>query len=455
MRSRGGGWRRWGMRCLCGMGALALGLLLVAFAQKRGSNRDLEAFRQRMQARGLPANWEEWLTWNTLPTDPVHNGPSLLAVLEQVPQIRWDTDENSLPVNPILMRELREILSSSPRLPNRYGESPMDMDGTQLMLAKRGTQTLATAARQAMNEGYPELAVENVVAVFRLGQAVSQHAALIDWLVQLAIQSIGLNVLEDVLGRSSLSEDELRSLMSVLDLELDRAPERLQRSWVGEFCFGSHMFEHPTLVSELSNAPLSSMDDFGSVRTMLARFAEALLLAALFPTDYRAYREQFEHVYGLAARPDRATYLEVGSIPLSRWAVRTRMMNPAHRTAYGKYLRFVAQLRAARLALAVEGYRQQHDGAFPATLADLVPDFIQALPLDPLEDPPAPLKFHRFDGGYMVYCVGWSFETRVVSRESDPDLRWAQWNSRHDIGFVVRFPKEQITEQIVPSEVSY
>lgn len=64
----------------------------------------------------------------------------------------------------------------------------------------------------------------------------------------------------------------------------------------------------------------------------------------------------------------------------------------------------LADDRAARVAVAIERYRRDHDDAVPATLDALVPAYLTALPLDPFAD--APLRFLRTDTTYVVYSVG-------------------------------------------------
>src|SRR5262249_47715700 len=62
-----------------------------------------------------------------------------------------------------------------------------------------------------------------------------------------------------------------------------------------------------------------------------------------------------------------------------------------------------ARLRCALVALAAERHRRQH-AAWPQSLADLVPTYLQAVPLDPFDG--QPLRFRRTDAGAVVYSVG-------------------------------------------------
>jgi hypothetical protein len=62
-----------------------------------------------------------------------------------------------------------------------------------------------------------------------------------------------------------------------------------------------------------------------------------------------------------------------------------------------------ARLRCALIALAAERYRRQH-AAWPQSLADLVPQYLKAVPLDPFDG--KPLRYRRTDSGAVGYSVG-------------------------------------------------
>jgi hypothetical protein len=66
-------------------------------------------------------------------------------------------------------------------------------------------------------------------------------------------------------------------------------------------------------------------------------------------------------------------------------------------------LRDHALLRCAVVAVAAERYRLAH-GDWPRAIADLVPGYLPAVPLDPFDD--APLRYRRTDSGAVIYSVG-------------------------------------------------
>lgn len=64
---------------------------------------------------------------------------------------------------------------------------------------------------------------------------------------------------------------------------------------------------------------------------------------------------------------------------------------------------FVARLRSTKAAVAIEGYRAVH-GEIPRSPGDLVPEFLESVPVDPFTD--SPLRFKRREKGYVVYSCG-------------------------------------------------
>jgi hypothetical protein len=60
--------------------------------------------------------------------------------------------------------------------------------------------------------------------------------------------------------------------------------------------------------------------------------------------------------------------------------------------------------RASVAAIAAERYRRDHTGAMPGTLQDLVPQYLAAVPQDPVTG--QALLFKTDAGAYTIYSVG-------------------------------------------------
>jgi hypothetical protein len=73
------------------------------------------------------------------------------------------------------------------------------------------------------------------------------------------------------------------------------------------------------------------------------------------------------------------------------------------REMFDPALRVQAKLNAAVVALAVERFRLKHQ-RWPNKLDELVPEFLDAVPLDPYDD--EPLRFRTTKDGVVIYSVG-------------------------------------------------
>ena len=81
--------------------------------------------------------------------------------------------------------------------------------------------------------------------------------------------------------------------------------------------------------------------------------------------------------------------------------------------------RHIAEIRCARTALAIERHRIGH-GVLPPDLATLVPEYMQQVPIDPMDG--NPLRYRRLERGYVVYSIGRDFKDdggKIVVRPND------------------------------------
>ncbi|MCP4251028.1 MAG: hypothetical protein GY778_28660 [bacterium] len=88
--------------------------------------------------------------------------------------------------------------------------------------------------------------------------------------------------------------------------------------------------------------------------------------------------------------------------------------------------RGMARLRCTYLAIGAERYRMDH-GQWPATLNQLVPNYVEYLPIDPFDE--QPLRYQRATHGVTIYSVsddlqdhGGALERLTVPRREAPDV---------------------------------
>jgi hypothetical protein len=91
---------------------------------------------------------------------------------------------------------------------------------------------------------------------------------------------------------------------------------------------------------------------------------------------------------------------------ISRYASRQQLLRtsiPSLRRSIELHARAVGLIRAARAAIAAEQFRAAV-GRFPTSLAELVPDYLDRVPLDPFDG--APLRIAQIASGIVIYTIG-------------------------------------------------
>jgi hypothetical protein len=141
---------------------------------------------------------------------------------------------------------------------------------------------------------------------------------------------------------------------------------------------------------EISQRPPKLVDDAAKTLEFSLRVAEAAdqsLFAALQES------RQVE--------AERRT-LSLGVMSKFRYLM-TLLMSPAYGQAITSFARGAAKRDTADVAIAAELYRRRH-GTWPETLEQLVPEYLQAVPIDPFHN--QPLKMVSTAKEFKVYSVG-------------------------------------------------
>ena len=120
--------------------------------------------------------------------------------------------------------------------------------------------------------------------------------------------------------------------------------------------------------------------------------------------------------------------------PLRGLKIFSGMLLPALGKSVEKSAVSQAALRSAVVGCAVERHRLAHGKQLPATLDELVPAFLDAVPLDPFDG--KPLRYRATNDTYVVYSIG---PDRVDDGgETQRNSGGNKPRSTYDIGFRVK-----------------
>jgi hypothetical protein len=331
-------------------------------------------------------------------------------------------------------RSLDLIVEASKR-PRYYAPSPSMIDNKRNLLIEmllplsqsvRDTgRVLSARAMWHLGEGRPAEAWQDLFAVHRLSRLFTQGNTLVEQLIALGTSGSACDATATLLGNGKLTVEEARMVQrdlaalpnfSVMARSLnvtERAAALNAFIRVGD-AGGGEMF------AILSGG---SADDFGNnafnivsvdwnlVLRETNRWYDRLVAAAKLQ-DYSARRIALQQIdadiellvaesrmpsnwlAGVISRQQRSKL--VSSIMLG-------LFLPAVNAATASEDRANATLELTRFAAALAVYRAEH-GAYPDKLDDLVPNVLDALPIDLYNA--KPFVYKRDGDGYLLYSLG-------------------------------------------------
>jgi hypothetical protein len=301
------------------------------------------------------------------------------------------------------LKELSDAAATRPesRFPVRYDQEPAS---TILLphLARVKALALLSQVRATafLDAGQPADALDDLRLGFRLADSIRNEPLLIDHLVRIAALAFDLQTVREGLLRHSWDERQLAELEAGL-ARLNLLAE-YKHAMLGERACETEIVDY--IIRQKTNAPCDPaaiherlMPTGFLHRNMLtiSRFFEDFTFPTVDERSHRVYPDlsaKGERVL-LAMRGGPSTYL-------------ARMLLPALQKAAQKSARAQTYVDATHLACVLERYRLAN-GRLPASLNDLVPRFLAAIPADVIDGKPLRYRLHP-DGGFVLYSIGWN-----------------------------------------------
>lgn len=246
-------------------------------------------------------------------------------------------------------------------------------------------------------DGNLDAAAMDSLVIVNLAGVVHDEGSLIASLVSAACDHLALSALQRSLAAGEVDAATLAELGQGLDVLEDSrsfaATVQAERALVLETC--------EVVLRDPSAAMGGGMAGAAPPLTLyrylrgLRRLDEAKMLQLIRPLA----APEIPIAEGIARA--KACDAQVQKLPAYR--LLPRLMLPSYQRTFELQGLKVAAVRCARVALAAERYRLGR-GEWPATLEDLVPEYISTLPLDPFDE--LPLRCLHDEGGVTVYSVG-------------------------------------------------
>jgi hypothetical protein len=223
----------------------------------------------------------------------------------------------------------------------------------------------------------------------RAGDSMQKEPTLISYLIHTACTGVAITGLEHALNLTTFSDSQLRDLDDALVITGTRTD--LAHALITERCAAIDMIQNPSLMGMGGPGPGTTPLKLPGIRSrgiidMLDYMGASIEAATLEP---QAREKRFRQ---LEADVNRLSWLHFMVKQLAPATLRISQLDSRGR----------AHLDLARTALAIERYRLA-TGSIPGQLADLVPKYLEQIPIDPFDG--QPIRYRRTEPGYLLYSV--------------------------------------------------
>jgi len=292
-------------------------------------------------------------------------------------------------------------------------ERGLEMDIPPLLRIMQLAKMNAAAGRLALEEG----GVDDALTAVRRGTAIEAslggEPVLIVQMIRLAVSRIHLRLVEKIIATATLAPAQLAALRSSIP-GIDPRDSIRQASIVETKALDEVL--RGATVGSIARLRGEGTDGFLGVGVVRA-IARPYLLS-----EEKLWLELMTRRIDALASPLYARR-DGGSAPKLRpWNVLVRLLNPEDKGLEERADLAESRERLAGVAIAVER-RRLETGTTPRTLADLVPAYLPALPVDPLT---GSAFGYETDGTAWRVHSAFDWRSKEYARLHDPVLDWSR-----------------------------
>lgn len=282
-----------------------------------------------------------------------------------------------------------------------------ERDGDKIFMRINLCRALAMQAAYEAEVGHPQRAATALVRGYQVARLPS-HMGLISPIGQVACESIMGLAVGRTLNRAALTDDDLRRLGEALPRPGNLVREGMfaERAWLLFF------WNDPALWGTQNGASLGG-PKLDQIRSLWRGYDGRLQLLDRWADRVAATRLPMrEQLAAIATNQSKgfqiwASQTNFASRVRKCWDVDyTLLLATDAKTVplFNANAEKLAGLANAQAAVAIERWRLAHPDRLPDTLAELVPAYLTAVPLDPYDG--QPVRYKKLPVGYVVYSVG-------------------------------------------------
>jgi hypothetical protein len=285
-------------------------------------------------------------------------------------------------------------------------------------------------------EGRPSEAAAATRNILGFARTLEEEPLLVSQLVRVACLSIARGSLERTLNATALDTNALQKLARSFDSA--HATNRMARALIGERAMYAPMFRMSWAnIRQLVNVDSPESAD-ASAPPVPGKSPWFLRATGFLERDLNFYlgAMQTNIDFALKSAPENLQITNL-SPKIEQEAVRKKyilsaMTLPALSRVILREAESEAHVRLACTAIAIEQFRSANK-KLPASLEDLAPKYLGAIPLDPFTG--QPLRFKQLPRGYVVYSL--DKDGRDDGGKEKPANRKTSDRSTYDLTFTV------------------
>ncbi len=283
---------------------------------------------------------------------------------------------------------------------HNYAGPSTEMLLPEIIKMRDATRLLRLRARFRASRGDMKGALADTVAMGRLADHINQQPILISHMLAIACMGMQVQCLESVLAFGPVTREDLASWPNEPTRPNSRALVRALRM---EEAFGLRIMS--SILDDDSANTLNQL--MGGSNPVSLGLLQSPWRVFILPGDVAAYPRTMRKAQALAAQPYYKSRTQWDEFePRLRGkgtGILTAMLIPALTRVAENSARLDAKNRLADLGVAATRYKLKH-GKYPAQLTDMIPEFLPAVPTDPMTG--KPMNMAATEDGLIIYSLG-------------------------------------------------
>jgi hypothetical protein len=279
---------------------------------------------------------------------------------------------------------------------------------SNLNAERNAANVLNLDAREEIARGHTAAAIADTDAIFGMSRHFGCRPLLISSLVAMGIDAMGDKTLELVLPAVK-NRDELAGL------HMDQRPflgRMYQQAMRGEERYGLAIY---------SNMPpgqdaVPKINEMADAHVLATNAGSVGALFRVFLLDPDSYIVLMENIQRLSTQPYYQVRQQLRDVCSTQGNLLTSILLPSLSRSFETCARVEADDACADVGVAMTRYRFDH-GKLPTRLGELVPEYLEAVPLDPFDG--QPLRLVMKENRAVIYSVGPSMKDDGGAERTD------------------------------------